>query len=184
MDRATILAAMSELKLYGMKAAFDEIIATAVKRQHEPQRIIGDLLTAEITEKQVRSVRYQITIAKLPLAKDIEEFRFDNTPINEALVRDLASGDFLSHQRNLVLVGGAGTGEKRILPSRLLALAFVMAPVAGFSMLSTLSTGWRPKPAPDGKAGSLSIFAEKTSLYSMNLATCRSRNPAASCCSI
>lgn len=29
---------MGELKLYGMKAAFDEIITTAVKRQHEPQR--------------------------------------------------------------------------------------------------------------------------------------------------
>jgi len=43
MDRAEILTAMSELKLYGMKAAFDEIITTAVKRQHEPQRIIGDL---------------------------------------------------------------------------------------------------------------------------------------------
>jgi hypothetical protein len=26
-----------ELKLYGMKAAYDEIMATAVKRQHEPQ---------------------------------------------------------------------------------------------------------------------------------------------------
>ena len=44
MDRAEILSAMSALKLYGMKAAFDEIMATAVKRQHEPQRIIGDLL--------------------------------------------------------------------------------------------------------------------------------------------
>jgi hypothetical protein len=30
---------MGELKLYGMEAAFDEIMATAVKRQHEPQRI-------------------------------------------------------------------------------------------------------------------------------------------------
>src|SRR5271165_6631101 len=54
MERAEILAAMSELKLYGMKAAFDEIIAAAVKRQHEPQRIVGDLLTAEINEKQAR----------------------------------------------------------------------------------------------------------------------------------
>lgn len=27
---------MSQLKLYGMKAAYDEIIATAVRRQHEP----------------------------------------------------------------------------------------------------------------------------------------------------
>ena len=114
MGRAEILAAMSELKLYGMKAAFDEVLATAVKRQHEPQRIIGDLLSAEIAEKQVRSVRYQITIAKLPLAKDIVEFRFDDTPINQALVRDLASGNFLAHQRNLVLVGGTGTGKTHL----------------------------------------------------------------------
>jgi DNA replication protein DnaC len=114
MDRAEILAAMSELKLYGMKAAFDEIIAVAVKRQHEPQRIIGELLSAEITEKQTRSIRYQITIAKLPLAKDIGDFRFDDTPINEALVRDLASGNFLAHQRNLVLVGGTGTGKTHL----------------------------------------------------------------------
>jgi DNA replication protein DnaC len=114
MGRAEILAAMSELKLYGMKAAFDEVLATAVKRQHEPQRIIGDLLSAEIAEKQVRSIRYQTTIAKLPLAKDIAEFRFDDTPINEALVRDLASGNFLAHQRNLVLVGGTGTGKTHL----------------------------------------------------------------------
>src|SRR5580765_7140195 len=32
---------------------------------HEPQRVVGDLLAAEITEKQARSIRYQITIAKL-----------------------------------------------------------------------------------------------------------------------
>jgi DNA replication protein DnaC len=121
MDRAEILTAMSALKLCGMKAAFDEIMATALKRQHEPQRIIGDLLGAELTEKQARSIRYQITIAKLPLAKDLEEFRFDDTPINEALVRDLTSGNFLAHQRNLVLVGGTGTGKTH------LAIAIVRA---------------------------------------------------------
>jgi DNA replication protein DnaC len=114
MERTEILTTMSALKLYGMKAAFDEIIATAVKRQHEPQRIVGDLLTAEITEKQARSIRYQIAIAKLPLAKDLDEFRFDNTPINETLVRDLASGNFLAHQRNVVLVGGTGTGKTHL----------------------------------------------------------------------
>ncbi len=105
---------MSELKLYGMKAAYDEIIGTAVKRQHEPARIVGDLLTAEITEKQARRVRYQITIAKLPLAKDIDDFAFDGTPINETLVRDLAGGNFLAHQRNVVLVGGTGTGKSHL----------------------------------------------------------------------
>jgi DNA replication protein DnaC len=114
MERSEILSAMSELKLHGMKTAYDEIIRTAVKRQHEPQRIVGDLLTAEITEKQTRSIRYQITIAKLPLAKDVDDFKFADTPINETLVRDLAAGEFLAHQRNLVLVGGTGTGKTHL----------------------------------------------------------------------
>ena len=63
-----ILAAMGGLKLFGMRAAYDEIVAMAIERQHEPPRIIGDLLTAEISEKQARSMKYQLTIAKLPFA--------------------------------------------------------------------------------------------------------------------
>ena len=114
MERAEILATMSELKLYGMKAAYDELIATAVKRQHEPQRVVGDLLAAEISEKQARSIKYQITIAKLPLARDIDDFVFDDTPVNETLVRDLAGGAFLAQQRNVVLVGGTGTGKTHL----------------------------------------------------------------------
>ena len=90
MERSKLFELMSELQLYGMKAAFDEIMATAVKRQHEPQRIIGDLLTAEISEKQARSIKYQLSIAKLPLAKDLDGFQFKGTPINETLLRDLA----------------------------------------------------------------------------------------------
>jgi DNA replication protein DnaC len=114
MDRSEILAAMAELKLYGMKAAYDEVIAAAVKRQHEPSRVVGNLLSAEISEKQARSIKYQITIAKLPLAKDVDDFSFDGTPVNEALVRDLAGGNFLAHQRNVVLVGGTGTGKTHL----------------------------------------------------------------------
>jgi hypothetical protein len=56
MERSQLFDLMGELKLYGMKAAFDEIMITAVKRQHEPQRIVGDLLNAEISEKQARSL--------------------------------------------------------------------------------------------------------------------------------
>jgi len=114
MQRSEILTAMGELKLYGMKSAFDEIITTAVKRQHEPQHVVGDLLTAEIAEKQARSIKYQMTIAKLPLAKDIDDFVFDDTPINETLVRDLTGGNFLAHQRNAVFVGGTGTGKTHL----------------------------------------------------------------------
>ena len=106
MERSQILETMGGLKLFGMKAAYDEVVATAVKRQHEPQRIVGELLAAELSEKQARSMRYQLTIAKLPFAKEIDEFAFADTPVNQTLVRDLAGGGFLAQQRNLVLVGG------------------------------------------------------------------------------
>jgi hypothetical protein len=36
-------------------------MTTAVKRQHEPQRIVGDLLNAEINEKQARSINCRAT---------------------------------------------------------------------------------------------------------------------------
>src|SRR5258708_32461883 len=89
-------------------------MGAAVKRQDEPQRLVGDLPNAEITEKQGRSIKYQLTIAKLPLAKDLEDFQFEGTLINQTLVNDLAGGGFIAQQRNAVLVGGTGTGKTHL----------------------------------------------------------------------
>jgi DNA replication protein DnaC len=105
---------MKELQLYGMRQAFDEVIASGLKRQHPVQQIVADLLKAEIAEKKARSIKYQMTIAKLPLAKEITGFDFTSTPVNENLVRDLAGGAFLDQQRNVVLVGGTGTGKTHL----------------------------------------------------------------------
>ena len=115
MERIEVLDMMGELKLFGMKAAYDETLATALKRKHEPQRFVGDLLRAEISEKQARSIKYQITASKLPLAKDLADFVFKGTPINEALVADLAGGGFIAQQRNAVFVGGTGAGKTHLV---------------------------------------------------------------------
>ena len=129
MERTDVLELMATLKLYGMRAAYDEVMTTGIKRRHEPPRIVGDLLSAEIAEKQARSIKYQLTPmalgAKLPLAKDIDNFDFTGTPINQALVRDLASGSFIAEQRNAVLIGGTGTGKSH------LAIAIARACIRG-----------------------------------------------------
>ena len=85
-----------------------------MKRQHLLERILGSRFKAEIAEKHARSIRYQLGIARLPLAKEIEDFVFKGTPINADLVKDLAGGGFLEHQRNVVLIGGTGSGKSHL----------------------------------------------------------------------
>jgi len=114
MDRSEILEMMAALQLSGMRAAYDEILATGIKRKHSIEHIIGALLKQELAEKHARSIRYQMGIAKMPLAKELADFAFKDTPINEQLVRDLASANFLAQQRNVVAVGGTGTGKSHL----------------------------------------------------------------------
>ena len=154
MERTQLFDLMGELKLYGMKAAFDEIMATAVKRQHEPQRIVGDLLNAEINEKQARSIKYQLTIAKLPLAKDLADFQFEGTPINQTLVHDLAGGGFIAQQRNAVLVGGTGTGKTHLCIAVASAVIRTRARGRFFNLVDLVNQLEQEKAA--GRSGRLS----------------------------
>ena len=114
MERSEILEMLATLQLAGMRAAYDEIMSVGIKRQHSVERIIGALLKAEIAAKNARSINYQMGSAKLPLAKELADLSFDGTPINGALIEQLSTGAFLGDQRNVVLVGGTGTGKSHI----------------------------------------------------------------------
>ena len=114
MERSEIIEMMATLQLAGMRAAYDEIVTTGVKRQHSVERIIGGLLKAEIAAKNARSINYQLGIAKLPLVKELADLTFDDTPINPGLIEQLSTGAFLDSQRNIVLIGATGTGKSHI----------------------------------------------------------------------
>jgi DNA replication protein DnaC len=114
MERSDILELMKELQLAGMRAAYDEIVTAGVKRSQGLERVIGQLLQAEIAAKHARSINYQMGLAKFPLAKELADLDFKGSPINGGLVESLASGAFLDTQRNVVLIGGTGTGKSHI----------------------------------------------------------------------
>ncbi|MEI6467195.1 MAG: IS21-like element helper ATPase IstB [Hyphomicrobiales bacterium] len=114
MQRHEMIAAMGGLGLKGMAAAFDEAITTGLQRKRTTMEILTDLLHAEATHRHTASIRYRMTAARLPVAKDIDAFVFDGTPINEGLVRSLHAGSFLPAQRNIVLIGGTGTGKTHL----------------------------------------------------------------------
>lgn len=76
-----------------MREACKEIMAVAPKRRHDPQRIIGDLLDAEISEKKARSIKCRMIIAKLPQSRELGEFDFGAAAVDETLIWRLTSGD-------------------------------------------------------------------------------------------
>src|ERR1017187_1559470 len=85
MERHEILDAMSELKLYGMRASFDEIAGKGLARRDEIYPLIASLIRAERTHRQARSISYRIGGAKFPVLKDIDKFVFADTPVREAV---------------------------------------------------------------------------------------------------
>ena len=80
MERHEILDAMSELKLYGMRASFDEIAGKGLARRDEIYPLIAALLRAERTHRQARSISYRIAATKFPVLKDLDRFVFADTP--------------------------------------------------------------------------------------------------------
>ena len=109
MERHEILEAMSDLKLHGMRASFDEIAGKGLARRDELYPLIASLIRAERTHRQARSISYRIAGAKFPVLKDIDKFVFADTPVDEGQVRELASGAFLDAKRNAIFIGGTGT---------------------------------------------------------------------------
>ena len=114
MERHELLVMMTALKLAGMRAAYDDTLADGLKRRHPVQQIIGALLKAEIADKTARSIKYQMASARLPTAKELADFDFAASPVNESLIQELAGGGFLEGKRNIVLVGGTGTGKTHL----------------------------------------------------------------------
>lgn len=114
MDRSELMRLMAALKLAGMRASYDELLQDALKRELSHPEVLGRLLQAELAEKQARSIRYRLSNAKLPTDKELNEFDFAASPVNETLVRALHTGAFLATQRNAVLVGGTGTGKSHL----------------------------------------------------------------------
>ena len=114
MERHQIIEAMTSLKLYGMRASFDEIAGKGLVRREELYPLLASLIRAEVTHRQSRSINYRISGAKFPVLKDLDDFVFADTPVDEGMVRELAGGDFVEAKRNLILIGGTGTGKTHL----------------------------------------------------------------------
>ena len=110
-DHATGLKA---LQLFGMATAWSELQAEKPKQAHRPESWMERLIAAEQTERQLKSLRYQLKAARFPIHRDLTGIDWNETPLSQVVVEQLASAAFMEIAHNLILVGGTGTGKSHL----------------------------------------------------------------------
>ena len=63
---------------------------------------------------EVRSINYQVTVAKFPAYRYLAGFDFRQSPVDEALVKSLHRCQFLEDAQTIVHVVGPGTGKTHL----------------------------------------------------------------------
>ena len=111
---AAVVVMLRSLKMYGMAQAVSELTEQGAPAFDAAAPILSQLLKAEMAEREVRSISYQIKATRFPAYKDLAGFDFAASEVNEALVGQLHRGDFTEGANNVVLIGGPGTGKSHI----------------------------------------------------------------------
>jgi len=114
MQHDVMMGMLKSLKLYGMAHAVGDLAVQNAPAFTAATPILAGLLKAELSEREVRSVAYQLKTAKFPAYRDLAGFDFKQSVANEALIRQLITGDFMDTSQNVVLVGGPGTGKTHL----------------------------------------------------------------------
>ncbi len=108
---AAVMVILRTLKMYGMAGAVSDLIDQGAPGFEAAVPILSQLLKAEMAEREVRSIAYQIKAARFHAYKDLAGFDLASSEVNEALVCGLHHGEFIDGADNVVLIGGPGTGK-------------------------------------------------------------------------
>ncbi len=114
MQRHKLIDQLKQLKLFGMASTWDEVVTFEKRRKDSFEDIFSELIQAEVADRHARSIRYQTRSAKFPIYRDLDQFDFKSSVVIEQEIRDLYAGHFIDDKRNIVFIGGTGTGKTHL----------------------------------------------------------------------
>jgi DNA replication protein DnaC len=112
---------LKELKLPTILREYRKIAELCGKDCVDYQSFLLRLVEREIQDREIRARERRIKAAKFPVSKTLESFDFAEQPsINQPLIRELMSGEYIEKRENVLLIGNSGTGKTHLAT----ALAF------------------------------------------------------------
>lgn len=105
---------LKELRLYGMAGAWADLSAQNGVGIESSRWLVEHLLQAEHTDRAMRSISYQLKLARFPVHRDLAGFDFSQSKVDERLVKELADLSFTEAAHNVVFIGGTGTGKTHL----------------------------------------------------------------------
>ena len=148
-----LLAHLNALHLYGMATAWSELLAEGPRRPIQPEAWMDRLIEAELADRQVRSLRYQLKAARLPAHRDLTGIDWTETPLAQADIETLATAAFMETAQNLILVGGTGTGKTHVATAWGVAAIHQRKRIRFYNAVDLVNQLEREKQ--QGKAGNL-----------------------------
>ncbi len=114
MSAEAVVTTLKSMKLHGMASAVAELAEQGSPAFKLSGELLDKLIKAEVAEREVRSINYQMKIAKFPAHRDLAGFECKESAVSEGQVKALHRCEFLDDTENIVLVGGPGTGKTHI----------------------------------------------------------------------
>lgn len=121
--REKIIENLRELKLGAFRRAYDEVLDRCIKGRKGHDEFLLLLLEQEIASRRASALKNRIKKAKFPQIKDLDTFKFAESKIDELTIKHFYNGDFLKDKKNIVFMGGSGTGKTHLAISIGLNLA-------------------------------------------------------------
>ena len=184
MERHELIALMGQLKLAGMRAAYDDVITAGLRAQHPVQRIIGELLLAQLAGQSRLLDRLPLGCCPLPGDEETGRVRLLGLAGQPGAGARAARGRLPDHpaqrradRRHRHRQEPCIDSDRGQLRAQRRARAFDSSP------RSTWSISSRPKRVPERPGASLTNSSASISSSSTSSVICHSRSAAGRCCS-